>query len=93
MLNKNNNQKNMMIEYQKPNDRAFGEQIKDEKIITINKNESKSKNVYQIEDNGEFTNSIELNYQINIDTNNGGNNNFSDINFDNIEKNGCCLKK
>lgn len=89
MLNKNSNEKNKKENgYQQPEkeDRQNEQSRNEDKIITIEKNGQKTNNVYQIDDNAEFSNSIELNYQINIDTNNGGNNNFSDINFDNIDK-------
>lgn len=88
MLNKNSNDnnKNQNNGYQKPEDKQNEQSRNEDKIITIEKNVHKSNSVYQIDDNAEFSNSIELNYQINIDTNGGGNNNFSDINFDNIDK-------
>ena len=87
MLNKNSNEKNKNpSEYKQPENKQNEQSRNEDKIITIEKSGQKSNNVYQIDDNAEFSNSIELNYQINIDTNSGGNNNFSDINFDNIDK-------
>lgn len=79
MIPKNNLEEPQRSDYQKPNENSLPNQ----KIIN---GPGKQKNVYQIEENDEITNSIDMNYEINMDINPNVNNmRFSGINFENID--------
>lgn len=56
-----------------------------ENSLPNEKNNNKQGNVYQIEENEDISNTIDMNYEINMDVNNPGMH-FSNINFENIDR-------
>ena len=77
-------------DYQKPIENSLPNQIENPIPPILNELKNKnnlSNNVYQIDDN-EISNSIDMNYEINMDVHNMPGMHFSGINFENIDKKG-----
>ena len=85
MIPKNTSDPRPRSDYQKPVENSLPNQIINAPAVrpeNINKN---SNNVYQIEEN-DFSNSIDMNYEINMDIHTNPGMHFSNINFENIDR-------
>jgi len=69
-------------DYQKPVEHSMPNQALNP--LPQQPNVNKNNNVYQIDDN-EISNSIDINYEINMDVNNNPGMHFSNINFESID--------
>ena len=78
---KNSSEQLPRSEYQKPLENSLPNQVSNPNPLQGGPNQ---KDIYQIEEN-DISNSIDMNYEINMDINNNPGMHFSAVNFENID--------